>query len=81
MEIKEFITKLDMETLLMVGLVGAAAALFSGKFLRRLLLLPFEFLSRKTENKVDDKLVETARQDLGIPDPTIPHEDTSNDRK
>lgn len=63
---------IDIQQMLMVALIGAVTALLSGKLVRRLLLLPFELISRKTENKIDDKLVEEARQDLGVPDSTLP---------
>lgn len=45
--------------------------LLTGKFLRRLLLLPFEYLSRRTATKVDDVLVEEAGRDLGIERTTL----------
>lgn len=76
MNLQELINKLDLQTLLTVGLTGAVAALFSGKFLRRLLLLPFEAISRQTKTKIDDKLVEEARRDLGVQDATIPEDDS-----
>ena len=62
---------IDIKTVLMVGLAGVVTALLTGKTLRRLLLLPFELLAKKTANKTDDKLVEEARKDLGVPDKTI----------
>lgn len=67
---------IDIKTILMVALAGVVTALLTGKTLRRLLLLPFELLSKKTANKTDDKLVEEARKDLGIPDATHIEEDT-----
>jgi len=67
--------KLDINTLIMLGLGGVATALLTGKTFRRLLLLPFELLSRKTSTKIDDKLVEEARKDLGVPDATIEKEE------
>lgn len=72
--------KLDLNTLLMVALAGVATALLTGKTLRRLLLLPFELISRKTETKVDDKLVEEARKDLGVPDPTAHPEEEKKEK-
>lgn len=62
---------IDWQAVLMVSLMGAVTALLSGKFVRRLLLLPFEFLAKKTNNKIDDKLVAEAEKDLGIDSPTI----------
>lgn len=59
------------KTLLMAAMGGAVVALLTGKLVRRLLLLPFEYLSSRTSSKVDDKLVEEARKDLGVDSPTI----------
>jgi hypothetical protein len=67
--------KLDLETLLMAGLVGAVTALLTGKTFRRILLLPFEWISGRTGTRVDDKLVEEARRDLGVQDPTLDTEE------
>lgn len=66
--------QLDWKTLAISGLAGVVTALLTGKTLRRLLLLPFEFISHKTQTRVDDKLVEEARKDLGVPDPTLDKE-------
>jgi hypothetical protein len=66
---------IDINTILMVALAGVVTALLTGKTFRRLLLLPFEWISSKTGSKVDDKLVEEARKDLGIPDATHTEED------
>lgn len=73
--LQELLNKLDIETVLMVGLAGAVSALLTGKFLRRLLLLPFEYLTKQTNNKIDDKLLEEARKDLGVTDSTLPEND------
>lgn len=81
MNLQELLNKLDFETLLAVGLVGAVSALLTGKFLRRLLLLPFEFISKKTNTKIDDKLLEEARKDLGVTDATIAEEKEEDVRK
>lgn len=65
---------IDINQLLMVALIGAVTALLTGKTFRRILLLPFEWVSRKTKTKVDDTLVQEAQKDLGVDSPTIPHE-------
>lgn len=58
-----------------VIILGAVAALATqilmGKFLKRLILLPFEYWASKTNNPVDDKLLDEAEKDLGITDRTI----------
>jgi hypothetical protein len=70
---------MDIKQLIVVGLVGVGTALLTGKTFRRILLLPFEWISRKTHSKVDDKLVDEARRDLGVPDPTL--EEHKNDER
>lgn len=62
---------IDIKTLGMVALAGVATALLTGKTVRRLLLLPFEWVASKTGSKIDDKLVDEARKDLGVPDSTL----------
>lgn len=71
--------KLDINTILMLGLGGVVTALLTGKTFRRLLLLPFEYLARRSDNKADDKLIEEARKDLGIPDATLEQENKPNE--
>lgn len=66
---------MDINTALMLSLGGVVTALLTGKTLRRLLLLPFELISKKTETKIDDKLVEEARKDLGVTDATVEDKD------
>lgn len=56
-------------------LAPIAVALAAGKSLKRLVLLPFEYLARKTDSPVIDKLVEQAEEDLGIQSPTLPPEE------
>ncbi len=51
-----------------------ALTLAAGKTLKRLVLLPFEYLRNKSRSKVVDVLVSQAEQDLGIDKPTIPDE-------
>jgi hypothetical protein len=57
---------MDINTLIVAGLAGIAATLLSGKFLKRLILLPFKLIASKTKTKEDDKLVEEAAHDLGL---------------
>lgn len=64
----------DWQSILMVSLAGVVTTLLTGKFIRRLILLPFEWLSKQSGSKVDDKLVEEARKDLGVDSPTIEEE-------
>lgn len=66
---------IDIKQLMLVGLAGIITALATGKLLRRILLLPFEWISRKTDSKIDDKLVDEARHDLGVDGPTLPEEE------
>jgi hypothetical protein len=49
-----------------MGLGSAVLAILTGKTLRRLLLLPFKLISRKTKTKEDDLLVQEAARDLGL---------------
>lgn len=44
------------------------AALVAGRFLRRLVLKPFEWWASRTENKFDDQLIKDAKSDLNLPD-------------
>ena len=62
---------MDIKTLGMVALAGVVTALLTGKTFRRLLLLPFEWAASKTSSKTDDKIVDEARKDLGVPDATL----------
>lgn len=59
------------------AIIGAAVItlvtqLLAGKMIKRLLLLPFEYLSSRTDNKIDDVLVDEAEKDLGIESRTLP---------
>jgi hypothetical protein len=54
-----------------VAAVAAAATaivaqLLAGKAIKKLLLWPLEWLTKKTKTKVDDKIVEQAQIDVGI---------------
>ena len=42
-------------------------ALLTGKTFKELLVRPIAWISRKTETRVDDKLVEDIREDWGLP--------------
>lgn len=68
--------------MLMAGFAATLATLLAGKTIRRLILLPFEWLASKTESRIDDKIVEQAEEDLGIPGGTLPNsekEEKKND--
>jgi hypothetical protein len=56
----------DWKTILGMSLVSAFTALLTGKFVRRALILLVSPLVRKTSNKIDDQLLETAAEDLGV---------------
>lgn len=68
---------LDLRNILLMGLGSAVLAILTGKTLRRLLLLPFKLISKKTKTKEDDLLVQEAARDLGISD-TISSENTKD---
>ena len=57
---------MDLRNILLMGLGSAVLAILTGKTLRRLLLLPFKLISRKTKTKEDDLIVQEAARDLGI---------------
>ena len=59
----------DLKQLAVPAFIAIGTTLLMGRTLRRLILLPFEWLARNTENKIDDQIVSDATQDLGI-DPT-----------
>lgn len=40
--------------------------LLAGKAIKRVILLPFEWLVKKTKNTEDDKIIKEAEKDLGI---------------
>lgn len=74
--------ELDLSTAAMAAGAGILAALVAGKTIRRIILLPFEWLASKTESRIDDKIVEQAEEDLGIPGGTLPNskkEEKKND--
>ena len=54
-------------TTLILPIVGLLVA---GKGIRRIFLLPFEYLARRTPNKIDDQVVNDVSSDLGIT-PTV----------
>ena len=56
----------DWKTIVGMSVVSMLTALFTGKFLRRAVILLISPLVRKTENKIDDQLLETAAEDLGV---------------
>lgn len=52
-------------------LIPIGLALVFGKAIRRVLLLPVEWLVRKTNNKIDDVILKEAESDLGLDDSTL----------
>ena len=57
---------MDWKTILAGSLTSAVLALLTGKFLRRAVVLLISPLVKKTETKIDDQLLETAAEDLGV---------------
>ena len=64
--------KQQLYTIILMGLGSAVLAILTGKTFRRLLLLPFKLLSKKTKTKEDDLLVQEAARDLGLPEDAGP---------
>lgn len=56
----------EIKAALGVALAGIGTMLLTGKGIRRLLLLPFEWLSSRTASKVDDVIVRQIESDLDI---------------
>lgn len=48
-------------------LLSFLVTLLQGKVFKEFLLLPLEWLSERTKSTTDDKLVDLAREDLGLP--------------
>lgn len=60
----------DEITLYVTAAIGPiVAALVAGKFLKRLVLKPFQWWASRTENKFDDQLIHDAEDDLGLDRP------------
>jgi hypothetical protein len=57
---------IDWKMILAGSLTSAILALLTGKFLRRAVILLISPLVRKTDTKIDDQLLETAAEDLGV---------------
>ncbi len=65
----EFFSQLPGVHQAIIGtLAGAVVALVTGRFVKHLIIAPFEWLSKRTSSPIDDKLVEDAKHDLGIED-------------
>lgn len=66
-QLLEFLASLSPASKIALGAVGTALLpLLGGKFIRRLVLLPFKKIAEKTQNKEDDVLLHDAEQDLGL---------------
>ena len=48
------------------ALAPIIASLVAGKAIRRVLFMPFEWLSKRTKTELDDQIIADAREDLGI---------------
>lgn len=59
---------LDIKTLFITSIAGMVVALFTGKFLRKALVLIISPIVKKTKTLVDDELFAEARRDLGVTD-------------
>lgn len=66
MNLLELVSKLNWQEISILALGSALTALFMGKAIRRLVLLPFEWLASKTETRIDDTIIQEASKDLGI---------------
>jgi hypothetical protein len=64
----EVVQQTDWHVLLGMASGGIVTALLTGKFIRRLLITPFDLIAEKTATQIDDKLVEEAKKDLGLED-------------
>lgn len=66
---------MDWNSLLVPALIGLVSTLLMGRFLKKVILLVLDSISRRTENKVDDELVSTIKNDWKIQDTTIDGKD------
>jgi hypothetical protein len=57
---------MDIQQLLLTALIGILTTLLMGRFLRTLILLPFQKWAARSPSKDDDRLVEAAEKDLGV---------------
>lgn len=73
--------KQQLYTIIGMGLGSAVLAILTGKTFRRLLLLPFKLLSKKTRTKEDDLLVQEAARDLGLSEDAGPGGQDATERK
>jgi hypothetical protein len=60
------LTQEQLYMIIGMGAGSAVLAILTGKTFRRLLLLPFKLISKKTKTKEDDLLVQEAARDLGL---------------
>lgn len=56
----------QLKVLLITTLFNMAVSLITGKFLKQLILLVVSPFVRKTKTQIDDKLLDAAKEDLGI---------------
>lgn len=74
-------TDTELKSMVVIALVGVGTSLLAGKALRRLFLLPFEWIARKTSSKTIDVIVTEAERDLGIDTPTLGNLNAEEDEK
>ena len=55
-----------LQVLIITTLFNMLVSLITGKFLKKLVMLIVEPIVRRTKNKADDKLLDAAKEDLGI---------------
>lgn len=56
----------EYQKLLEAGFLALLGSLLMGRTLKRLILLPFEYLAKRTSNTIDDQIIADAEQDAGI---------------
>lgn len=53
------------------ALIAMVVTVITGRTLKKAVVLALQWIARRTDNKVDDELVDTAANDLGVTDTTI----------
>lgn len=57
---------IQLKALLITALFNMAVSLITGKFLKKLIILIVSPFVKKTKTQIDDKLLDAAKEDLGI---------------
>jgi hypothetical protein len=55
--------------------LALVVALLTGRLLKKLILIPFEWWAKRTETLVDDEIVATVKSDWNVKDTTIDGKD------